>query len=218
VASPPDALAVAGISATEAQLAQLRDTYQHVRFFFSPSPLYDPDGFVGNWLAGCCEKTADEFVGLFRVQTFDTPTGSLAAREAYPVEFEAGIVLTGYRVVNANLTAGESAHLTLYWTARAPITASYTVFVHLLAADGFNVANADGLPAAGRQPTDQWTTGADVIDPHPIAIPGDMPPGDYTVEIGLYELSSGVRLMATELSGNRVDAVRLPVTVKIAGP
>jgi hypothetical protein len=109
-------------------------------------------------------------------------------------------------------------HLTLFWTAREPITTSYTVFVHLLAADGFNVVGADSLPRGGTRPTDQWAVGATVIDPHPIPIPSDMPAGEYRVEIGLYLLATGQRLIGVGPSGLPADHVMLPVTIKVESP
>lgn len=216
--SPPAPLAEAGIPATEAQLQRLRDRFHHIRFFFSPSPGYDPDGFVGKWLEARCEKMSDTFVYGFRVQTFDTPAGSLAAQQAYPVEFEEGVILTGYRVDGAEVQAEDTLHLTLYWTARAPIKTSYTVFVHFLAADGFDVADADSLPAGGRRPTDQWGVGEVVIDPHLIPVPADAPPGEYGIEVGLYQLSTGERLSLVGAAGAVADAVKLPVTVRVANP
>ncbi len=216
--SPPAPLAEAGIPATEVQLQHLRDDFDHIRFFFSPSPGYDPDGFVGKWLEACCEKMSDTFVYGFRVQTFDTPAGSLAARAAYPVDFEDGITLTGYRVENAAVRAGETLHLTLYWTARAPVATSYTVFAHFLAVDGFDVVDADSLPAEGRRPTDQWVVDEAVIDPHLIPIPADAPPGDYGIEVGLYQFSTRERLAAVASTGTRVNAVKLPVTVRVQSP
>jgi len=215
VDSPPASLDVVGLPAVETQLQTLRDHYQHIRFFFSPSPLYDLEGFVGQWLETCCEKTADTFVYGFRVQTFDTPSGSLAARQPYPVEFEKGITLTGYRVLNPQLRAGEAIHLTLYWTARGKVAESYTVFVHVLAADGYNVAGADSPPRNSAYPTDQWQAGEDVIDPHLVPLPADMPPGDYRLDVGLYRLDTGQRLMGREASGVEGDHVLLPVILTV---
>ena len=135
---------------------------------------------MANWLSECCEKLDDRFISGFRVQTFDTPSGSLAARQPHQVDFENGIVFTGYRAVNLPSQPGELLHLTLYWTAQQPITTSCTVFVHLLTADGFNVANADSPPANGKRPTDQWAIGETIIDSHPILLPADLPPSQYS--------------------------------------
>ena len=216
--SPPAPLAEAGLPATEAQLRRLRDHFDHIRFFFSPSPGYDPDGFVGKWLDACCEKMSDTFVYGFRVQTFDTPAGSLAARVPYRVEFGDGLSLTGYRVVNLAVRAGDTLHLTLYWTAQAPATTSYTVFVHFLAADGFDLVDADSLPAGGRRPTDRWGEGEGVIDPHLIPVPANAPPGEYGIEVGLYQLSTGERLSLVGATGAGTNAVKLPVTVQVVNP
>jgi hypothetical protein len=33
-----------------------------------------------------------------------------------------------------------------------------------------------------------------VADPHALALPGNLPPGDYRIEVGLYDAESGARL------------------------
>lgn len=211
--SPPAPLNEDRLPETVAQLERLRDSYQHIRFFFQPSPGYDPNGFVGAWLAACCEQTDDRFVSRFRVQSFDTPSASLAARVSLSIEFEQGIRLTGYRFVASEVRAGDEARLTLYWTTRAPVAASYTVFVHVLAADGFQVLGADGPPRGGARLTTQWATEETVIDPRLIHIPGDMPAGEYAVEVGLYQLETGQRLRTGE-----GDSVRLPQSLRVVAP
>ena len=52
-------------------------------------------------------KPDDNFVAGFRVQTFDTPAGSLAAQQAYPVEFESDLALTGFRLARSAVQRGE---------------------------------------------------------------------------------------------------------------
>ena len=217
-AVPKAPMAQLGAEAATAQLEQLRDSYQHIRFFFSPSPSYDPDGFAGTWLANCCEKTSDIFVAGFRVQTFDTPSGSLAARQPYPVNFADGATLTGYRVISTEVAAGDTVHLTLFWSARAPVQGTYTVFVHLLAPDGFNLAGGDSPPVNGRRPTDGWQAGETIIDPHLVDVPADTPPSDYTLEIGLYVPATGQRLHIADSAGLATDAVHLPATIRVRTP
>ena len=215
---PPAPMAQISIADAEAQLGRLRDTYQHIRFFFSPNPAYDPDGFAGQWLETCCEKMTDSFVAGFRVQTFDTPSGSLAMRQPYAMDFAKGITLTGYRVANPEVAAGETVHLTLFWTARAPVADAYTVFVHLIAADGYDLLDADSPPVNGRRPTDGWAVGETIIDPHLLAIPTDMSPGDYELEIGLYLPATGERLLGMDSAGQALDQLRLPVAIRVRAP
>lgn len=213
--SPPGPLADVGVEATEAQLERLRDDYQHIRFFYGPNPAYDADGFVAQWLDACCEKLSDLQVLGMRVQEFDTPASSLAARVPYDAMFEDGIVLTGYRVVDSELRAGETLHLTLFWSARSSVTQSYTVFSHLLASDEVYVAGADNLPDEGRHPTDGWLIGETVVDPHRIQVPAGIAPGSYRIGVGLYLLETGVRLTGTHAAGDSVDRILLPETITI---
>jgi hypothetical protein len=198
-----------------AQLADLRDRYSHVRLIFQPDPAYDPEGFVGQWFEECCEKLDDRFVAGFRLQTYDTPLGSLAARRSYPVTFENGAQLTGFRLVPERARPGATVHLTLYWTTRRPLAVSYTVFVHVRAPDGFNVLGADSLPGGGRRPSDHWVPGADVIDAHPIALPPELPRGEYRVVIGLYRLATGERVRLAADGGLPADEAALPVTLTV---
>ncbi|MCS6910744.1 MAG: glycosyltransferase family 39 protein [Anaerolineales bacterium] len=209
--APPAPWPQSGEAATVAQLERLRDSYAHIRFLFQPDPGYDPQGFVGAWLEDCCEKTDDRFVDVFRVQSFDTPAGSLAARQPLRVEFERGLQLTGYRFVNPEPRAGDSLRLTLFWEAREPLAEAYTVFVHFVAPDGFYIAGADGVPRNGKRPTFTWAAGETVIDPRLIPLPTDLPPGEYFVEVGWYIPDSGQRLRTSD----GADKVRLPQAVVV---
>ena len=215
---PAAPMAQLGVPAAVAQLERLRDSYQYIRFFNSPSPGYDPDGFAAQWLENCCEKLSDDFVAGLRVQTFDTPSGSLAARQPYPVDFADGITLTGYRLTKPETAPGQTAPLTLFWMAHQPITQAYTVFIHVLAPDGFDLLDADGPPVNDRRPTDGWKAGETIIDPHAISLPADFPPGDYTLEIGLYVRATKTRLALATSSAQSADAVRLPVPLKVRAP
>jgi mannosyltransferase len=217
-AVPAAPMAQLGVPAAEAQLEKLRDSYQHIRFFIAPSPGYDPDGFAAQWFENCCEKLSDDVVAGLRVQTFDTPSGSLAARQPYLVDFADGITLSGYRLFNSEIAPGQAAHLTLFWTAREPPAQAYTVFIHVLAADGFDLLDADGPPVNNRRPTNGWQTAETIIDPHQIAIPADFSPGDYLLEIGLYVRATGVRLPVVAGSEQEANAVRLPVMLKVRLP
>ena len=99
------------------------------------------------------------------------------------------------------------------------IVLDYTVFVHLLgpfnpATGGPVWAQHDGQPLGGQYPTHSWLTGRVVKDRHVLTLPPDMPPGEYQVEVGLYDLASGMRLPVIPPDGMRdtrilLDAVRI---------
>jgi hypothetical protein len=85
-------------------------------------------------------------------------------------------------------------NLDLFWRADHAVKESYSVFVHLVDADGQVVANADSAPASGLFPTNRWNVGESVRDRHILKIPADLAPGNYTIEIGMYLPATNARL------------------------
>ena len=107
--------------------------------------------------------------------------------------------------------AGVELPFTLHWQASAPVDFDYTAFAHLLDAQGNKVAQLDWQPhdRMGVLPTSAWPRGWPVIDAQRLLLPADLPPGDYTLLVGLYNWQSGERLPA---QGERVvdgNAVQL---------
>ncbi len=109
--------------------------------------------------------------------------GCLQEEPALPLDviWERGVSLRG---LTWEPLDGEIA-LTLWWRASQPVDASYTVFVHLLDAEGKLVYGHDEQPCRGRCPTTTWRPGEIIRDEHLIA--PDLPPGDYRLELGLYD-------------------------------
>ncbi|MFQ5422323.1 MAG: hypothetical protein ACE5EY_18400, partial [Anaerolineae bacterium] len=108
-------------------------------------------------------------------------------------------------------TAGQSIPLTLYWQAVQPDGNNYTVFVHLLDAEGALVTQADGMPQNGRFPTSIWASGEQIADQHLLQLPEELAPGVYQIVTGLYDGQNGRRLPAYQTDGNSLpnDAVNL---------
>ncbi|MCL4303641.1 MAG: hypothetical protein KJ077_48595 [Anaerolineae bacterium] len=93
-------------------------------------------------------------------------------------------------------------NLTLFWRPTSEITADYTVFLHLRNSAGATVAQQDSLPLAGSYPTSRWQPGEVVIDPFTLSLPADLPPGQYTLWAGMYQLDTLARLpVANDTSG-----------------
>ncbi len=118
---------------------------------------------------------------------------------------------------------GRASHVTppakcivnLYWQAVRPMDRDYTVFVHLVGGDGAKVTQHDARPGDAFFPTSTWLPGARVFDPHPLDLPAELPPGDYTVLVGIYHPPTAERLQAVDGDGLSLgDAVPL-VTVEV---
>jgi len=87
----------------------------------------------------------------------------------------------------------ERTRVTLCWEAERSLPADYTVFVHLVDADGALKTTGDGPPAGGAFPTSFWQSGDRILDSH--ELPQPLAPGDSIV-VGLYHPQDGVRLPA----------------------
>jgi hypothetical protein len=100
--------------------------------------------------------------------------------------------------------------ITLFWQAERLLDQNWTVFVHLLDESGALVAQHDSQPQDGQYPTSVWDQGEVVSDRHWLALPTDLPSGDYQILVGLYSLESGERLSVLDSEGNpRGDSMRL---------
>lgn len=107
-------------------------------------------------------------------------------------QFEEGIVLVG---VDGPVSAesGAALDLTLQWKADRPTSYPYTVFVHLVDADGNLLAQSDSIPVGGTWPSTCWEPGALVADAHRVPLPPELPPGT-ALRVGLYHGVTGDRL------------------------
>ncbi|MCB0164522.1 MAG: glycosyltransferase family 39 protein [Anaerolineae bacterium] len=105
---------------------------------------------------------------------------------------------------------GESLSLTLYWRAEASFDTSYTVFTHALDAGETVVINADHLPP---KPTTGWVPNEIIIDPITLVIPGDLSPGTYPIEVGLYNAADPAFSRLPLAGGDNRLILPQPITV-----
>lgn len=73
-----------------------------------------------------------------------------------------------------------------FWQASHSTNKDYTAFFHILDEEGQLVYGYDEQPCQGTCPTSSWQPGELIRDEHRLEIP-DLPPGDYLLEIGLYD-------------------------------
>ncbi|MFB0546217.1 MAG: hypothetical protein ACETWB_04850, partial [Anaerolineae bacterium] len=123
--------------------------------------------------------------------------------------------LLGYDLSSSTVKAGGRLRLTLYWQGLKTMDTDYTVFTHLLDTNGFLVAQRDNQPVGGNNPTSFWNEGEIVKDVYHIAIDPSTPAGLYLIEVGMYELSSGQRLLVLDGGGEVVDNRILLGEVKV---
>jgi hypothetical protein len=101
--------------------------------------------------------------------------------------------LAGYGLTQETEAGGEIV-LALQWQSLQAVDADYQVFVHLLNEAGEKIMQRDGQPVQWMRPTSSWQPGEQITDRYGFDLPNDLPPGAYTIVVGLYDPVSGQRL------------------------
>ena len=109
--------------------------------------------------------------------------------------------LLGYDLAEGDTSAGQDLHLTLVWQALAESHISYTVFTHLIDGNSHIWGQKDNVPGQGELPTTRWIAGEVIVDDYIIQVADDAPPGEYRIEIGMYDPSTGQRLPIVDERG-----------------
>ncbi len=117
-----------------------------------------------------------------------------------------------------DVESGQALDVDLFWRAERSIALPYTVFVHLIDGAGRYVTGADSPPLRGLFPTDRWSEGETIRDRHTLTIPPDLAPGDYAIEIGMYDATTLARLPARDAGGAPLPGERVVLgTVRVKG-
>lgn len=173
----------------------------HARFVDSPQEG-DTYGMVGlyfqytreqrKWPCGIWKWNG---VHLFCQSSPETYELGEVAQPAIPVQAQFGseIVLFGYTLKATTpagpgvYQAGSTLPITLFWNVLAQPEQDYSIFVHLCQdCELPPVASQDGPPLDGYLPTSVWLPSKPVHDERAIRLPLDMPPGRYTLLVGVY--------------------------------
>ena len=169
----------------------------------------DPDAqetLSVQWLKSHAAYAGRFSAGTLSALLFDTTSAGQMpqAGAEQRASFEQGITLS-YRPLQASAHAGDTVVMALAWQTERATTGHYTIFMHLRARDGGLAAQNDGDAVNGLAPSFTWKPGTPVKEARALLIGGDLPPGDYTLEAGLYRPEDGERL----LTDGGDDAVRV---------
>ncbi len=186
-------------------------------FFGEKSPTAEhhlPDGrFVfavyrsdGDLLAARLAAARDNPVGWSRAAAFPDGQPIDWTPLAAPT-FDGRVSLLGYEVLNGAVHSGDVALLLTYWQVSSTEGegGEGITFVHALDPAGRVVGGFDGFGA----PPSRWIAGDVIVQLHRFALPIDLEPGSYPLEIGWYEPGSGVRWTVPLPGGGQVDRLLL---------
>ncbi len=114
-------------------------------------------------------------------------------------EFEGGLEVHGQADVRDS-----EVTLSFAWRAQEPPRTDYQVFVHALA-QGEIVAQADGPLGMGVYPGSVWRPGQVVEETRQLQLPTGLQPENVTIEVGLYDPATNVRLQRADAPGDSLE-------------
>jgi mannosyltransferase len=142
------------------------------------------------------EAGEDRWYGDVRFAQYVTPATLLPALPL-SIRFGESILLQTAALNARTFTAGETLQVELVWQTEAILSRRYKVFVQVLNAGGVLVAQRDAEPVGNTLPTTAWQVDEPVQDRHAITLGADLPAGDYTVILGLYDIDDPAQRLLT---------------------
>ena len=148
---------------------------------------------------------------------YTSPSGEArSAEQVMSTVFGGEIELIGYDLESDRVRSGDVLEVALYWREVEPTTADYQSFVHL--AQPLNViwGQEDHLNP-GELPTTRWPPDKYVRDRYVFQVLPGTPPGEYALNVGLYSMEGGYRLLQTGADGLPADSLVI-ATVQVLRP
>ncbi len=195
---PPD------VAATRADVDAVLSRVERVYAIYWATEQSDPQRVVETKLAERAFPALDEWHGNVRLAVYGNAPQTRGELQTLNARVGDEIVLQDYRLDARQARAGDIVTLTLNWRAEQTPSSRYKVFVHLLDANNQVVAQRDAEPGANLKPTTTWRAGQVIADNYGILIAPGTPPGEYTIEIGLYRTEDGTRLLLRANDGAEI--------------
>lgn len=128
------------------------------------------------------------------------------------------IEMSGYEVSTRALQPGQTFTVTLYWQALQPVDVNYSVSVRVR--DTFNNrwASFDAWPQNGNAPTAAWQPSETITDTYTLTLDANTPPGQYSLEVVVYDSATLKTLPLWNVEGYPTDANAVRLTGVRVGP
>ena len=158
------------------------------------------------WLEYLQLETRGQDMEVYRLRTADIPPLERSLRAAFVEDHLLGalvppqpiVALWGYEL-SGDARAGGSLHLLLGWESLmdVPGNPDYAFYAHLVDRRGFVWTQADTI---GYDAVD-WQPGVRALQWLHLSLPPDLPPLEYTLQVGLQERSANRNLFLEETMG-----------------
>ncbi len=191
---PPDRERTAG------ELAELSRKAERIFGIFWATNESDPERVVEGWLDSHAYKALDAWYGNVRLVIYAMPSAQMEGGIQHPLAVNLGgqVRLDGYSLASTEVAAGDILQLNLFWEAINVIPRRYKVFTHVIDEAGRLVGQRDAEPGGGTNYTNTWREGERVSDRYGLPILPGTAPGEYLIEVGMYNPDDGQRLPVVE--------------------
>jgi hypothetical protein len=216
-----DTTAVLGLEASET-LAEALEGASGVWLVNWQDKVVDPEGVVPAMLAAAGGKpvSTPRFMEV-RLSYWELPPAANFADALRPshlldVQFEDALRLVGWSALPHAAPVDEGLALVLYWMGQRPLDKDYKVHLRVIDQAGAEGGVVDSRPTSYHFPTFRWQAGEPRIVTLDVPLQAGTPPGDYWVEISVYEeQASPINLNVLDSAGApQGQSVRLgPVAV-----
>ena len=194
---------------TRRQVLDIIDAHDRIYAVFYGAEEQDPNGVVESTLNRYAYEIDEVWVGDLRFVRYAVAV-RLDAPRRLDLRFGNEIWLRSYALDSPTARAGETLPVQFIWSADARPAGRYKVFLQLLDADGRLAAQRDSEPAGGLSLTTTWQADTSMVDNHALLIPSDLPAGEYTLIVGLYDIDDpAVRLIANGASYAELARIRV---------
>lgn len=166
------------------------------------SVAYSPE-FVALILGQMDLVWRDGGVLVFQGQGYH-PAPSMTVEQPLDINFGDELQLKGFALSTDQPKPGQEVVVRLFWQPVRP-ERNYTVFLHVVGADGEGLTQIDGEPFLGLYSmSTHWPRDRSVTDERRLTIPEDAVPGRYSLEVGLYDPTEegADRLPILDAAGN----------------
>lgn len=113
---------------------------------------------------------------------------------------------------------GDVVPVSMVWSPLQPMVTDYNVSVRISEASHRPLVQQDGLPISTFGHTSRWEIGHTYRDNRGLELPNDLPPGEYYLEVTVYNYVTGENLAVRDLDlgeapSNRIYSL-IPITVQ----
>lgn len=167
----------------------------------------NPVVYLTRPLKGAPEKySLSSFGALIRAQPNPATT---APKIANQLDANFGTVkLIGYDVqtLNQHVENGKVFRVTLYWRVEEKIENDALVSVKILRSDHRVFGQSDHRPVRDAYPTNTWRPGEIIADTYDVPLHLGVTPGDYTINVTMYDAQSHTVIGQRDLPKLKLDA------------